>query len=125
MLVDWQNTTAKQLDKLYTSASAASKLKPEQISEYLALGNGVDVQAGYLFPSLWAIDAAWSYVKPEFTETDASALAKLSTYDFGVSKYLSGNTVKLQLAFNYTKYRTQFMLPYKNRSINLSMQVMF
>ena len=125
LLVDWQNTTATELDKLYTSASSASKLKPEQISQYLALGNGVDVQAGYLFPSLWAVDAAWSYVKPEFDETDASALAKMSSYDVGLSKYLSGNTVKLQLAFNYTKYRTQFMLPYKNRSVNLNMQVMF
>ena len=125
LLVDWQNTTATELEKLYTSASAASKLKPEQISEYLALGNGVDVQAGYLFPSLWAVDAAWSFVKPEFDETDASALAKMSSYDVGVSKYLSGNTVKLQLAFNYTKYRTQFMRPYKNRSINLNMQIMF
>ena len=36
LLVDWQNTTATELEKLYTSASAASKLKPEQISEYLA-----------------------------------------------------------------------------------------
>lgn len=125
LLADWQNTTATHLDNLYTAASAASKLRPEQIADYLALGNGVDVQVGYLFRSLWAVDAAWSYVKPEFDETDSSSLNKKSSIDLGVSKYIFNNTVKLQLLGNYTKYRTEFMKPYKNRSVKLNVQVMF
>ena len=125
VLVDWQNTSGAGLDDLYTAASSAAKLKPTEIANYLALGNGIDIQAGYLFPSLWAIDAAWSWVNPEFDETDNSALAKMTSIDFGVSKYFCNNTIRLQLSVNYTKYRTELMKPYKNRSVNLSAQVMF
>lgn len=125
LLADWQNTTATHLDDLSTAASTSTRLVPEQIADYLALGNGVDVQAGYLFKSLWAIDAGWSWINPEFREHENSALSKQVSIDLGLSKYFCNNAIKVQLHGNYTKYRTEFMQPYKNRSVRVSAQVMF
>lgn len=125
LLVDYQKTSATHLNHLYTAQSVESKLRPTQIANYLALGTGLDVQAGYLFKSLWTIDAAWSYIHPEFDETDTSALNKVSSFDFGVSKYFCKNALRLQLAANYTKYNTVYFKPYKNRSVLLSAHVMF
>ena len=125
LLADWQNTSATSLDALYTAASTTAKLKPRQIADYLVLGNGFDVQAGYLFPKLWAIDAAWSVCIPEFTETATSALKRSTSIDLGVSKYFFKNTLKVQLAGNYTKFRTTYLEPYKTRSLRLNVELMF
>ena len=125
LLADYVNTTATKLDNLYTVASPTGKLLPKEIANYLALGNGFDVQAGYLTKNGWAVNAAYSYVKPEFEETSASALVEKYSWDAGVAKYLFRNTLKLQLAGNYTHYRHVMMQPYKNRSVKLNIQLMF
>lgn len=125
LLADWQNTSGMALQNLYTAASAASKLRPRQIADYLVLGNGFDVQAGYLFKYNWAIDAAWNLCLPEFHETANSALKRSTSIDLGVAKYFFKNTLKVQLAGNYTKFRTTYLEPYKTRSLRLNVEVAF
>lgn len=125
LLADYTNTTATNLGNLYTAATVNSKLKPEEISQYLALGNGIDVQMGYITRDGWAVNAAYSYVKPEFAETSGSALSKRYAWDAGVAHYFCGNTIKVQLLGNYTHYRTEIMQPYKKRSIKMNLQILF
>ena len=125
LLADYTNTTATKLQNLYTAASVASKLQPKEISQMLALGNGVDVQMGYITKNGWAFNTAYSYVKPEFAEVENSALRKNYAWDVGVAKYFCGNTLKLQLLGNYTHYRTVIMEPYKERSVKMNIQLLF
>lgn len=124
LLADYTNTTATRLQHLYTAAAVSSKLQPEEISQYLALGNGFDVQAGYVTRSLWAFELGYNYVMPEFAEVDGSALRKYASYNAGVAKFFCRNTIKLQLTADYTKYRTVLMEPYKNRSVRMSLHIM-
>ncbi|SFG17471.1 porin [Prevotella sp. KH2C16] len=124
-LADYTNTTGAKLDNLYTAANVNAKLQPEEISQYLALGNGLDVQAGYITKSLWAVNFGYSYVKPEFAEVANSVLRRMSSYDIGISKFFCKNTFRLQLLGNYTHYHKEVMTPYKNRSIKMNLQIMF
>lgn len=55
-------------------------------------GHGIMFQTAYLFPSQWEIAGRYTFVKPDagqsFNET--------TEYTLGVSKYLAGNSLKIQ-----------------------------
>lgn len=102
-LAEYTKASACGLEHLYTEQSVNSRLRPGQIADYLALGQGFDLQAGYVFSSLWALDASYSYVKPEF-DRRASVLKKTDNFMLGVSKYFNKNSLKIQLAGGYTDY---------------------
>lgn len=125
-LGEYVNTTATGLDGLYTLASDLdSKLRSQQIADFLALGNGYTLQAGYLFKSLWAIDVNYGRVKPEWEETDSSALRKVQSIKGGVSKYFLNNTFKLQLMGEYKSFKKEEGAPYKEFQARLNLQLLF
>lgn len=124
LLADYINTTGTSLQKLYLDPDGASKLQPRQIADYLALGNGFDIQAGYVFPKMWALDAAYSMVRPEWNEK-SSVIQRADNMEAGVSKYFVGNSIKLQLAAEYTHYRHSFGDPYKDFSVKFNFQLIF
>lgn len=125
LLVDYINTTATRLNSLYLDPDGGTRLQPRQIADYLALGNGLDVQAGYLFSKMWAVDAAYSMVRPEWPETASSVLRRADNIEAGVSKYFAGNSVKLQLMTSYTRYKEEFGARYKDFTIRFNMQLIF
>ncbi|NDV80713.1 porin [Bacteroides sp. 51] len=102
-LAEYFNATADGLDGLYTRPATNAQLVPKQIADYLILGDGFNVQAGYLFPSNWAVDVRYSYVKPEWSDKTA-LINKAESYKAGISKYLIDNRFKVQLAGSYTKF---------------------
>ena len=71
------------------------------------------MQAGYLFPHKWAVDAAYSLVRPEFDD-ESSYLKRADNYELGVSKYFLGNSIKLQVAGEYTRFEKKFGDEYQN-----------
>lgn len=124
LLADYVNTTAASLDRLYLDPNGGTKLQPKQISDYLALGNGFDVQAGYLFPKMWAVDVAYSMVRPEWEET-SSVLQRAENIEAGVSKYFAGNSVKIQLATEYTRYTRKMTDDDKSFTVRFNLQLVF
>lgn len=104
LLLEYENASATRLDGLCTAASQATALRPRQIANYLALGDGVNLQAGYLFRNLWAIDLAYSKVMPEWPETESSIVRDADCFTAGVAKYFRNNTFKVQLSGSYLSY---------------------
>lgn len=104
LLVEYENASATHLDGLYTSTAQAAALRPRQIAGYLALGDGVNVQAGYLFRSLWAVDLSYGKVKPEWPETESSIVRDADCLTAGIAKYFRNNTFKIQLSGSYLSY---------------------
>lgn len=126
VLGEYVNTTATKLDGLYTVASDLdSKLKPRQIADFMALGNGYTVQVGYLLKSLWSVDFGYSKVQPEWDETESSALHKVQSINGGVSKFFLNNTLKLQLMAEYKSFKKELGAPYKEFQTRLNLQLMF
>ena len=124
LLAEYVNATGNDLNGLYIQDEGA-KLKPRQIANYLALGDGFNVQAGYLFPKLWALDVAYSKVNPEWEETELSILRKSENVTFGVSKYFHNNTFKMQLAGSYTSYNQLVGAGSKEFQVKLNLHILF
>ena len=91
----------------------------------MALGNGLNVQAGYLFRKLWALDVAYSKVNPEWKETGQSVLREADNITFGAAKYFNNNTFKLQLAGSYTSYNQLVGAGSKEFQVKLNLHILF
>jgi phosphate-selective porin OprO and OprP len=86
----------------YAAAQTAEQTKDRVLSR-LNLGRGFNVQAGYLFLSNWAMGARYSTLKENnitaaFADYDRS-------YTFVTTKYLSGNSLKIQFELGYNQLR--------------------
>ncbi len=55
-------------------------------------GYGIMFQSGYLFPSNWEIAGRYTYVKPD----SGQSFRETTEYTLGISKYLVGNSLKIQ-----------------------------
>lgn len=102
-LAQYVDAFARNLDGLHIAPSAGAFLQPKQIAEYLTLGSGVSVQAGYLFKKNWAIDARYSAILPEWKEKQ-QLIQTTNAVRAGVAKYFIDNRLKLQLATTYERY---------------------
>lgn len=99
-LAEYVNAVGNNLQDIYTSPSINSKLQPKQIAEYLVLGNGLNLQTGYIFRNNFAVDARYSATWPEWSDK-TSLINKANEYTAGVSKYIIDNRAKIQLLGNY------------------------
>jgi len=73
-------------------------LLPTEISEYLSLGRGFNAQAGYVSQGGYAVDVRYSSVMPEFGGNQSSIIQERNAATLGLSRYIKGNGLKLQLA---------------------------
>ena len=70
---------------------------PQQISEYMILGNSYNIHLGYITQNGLGVDLRYEMANPEFDMNTESLLKSFDSYGFGISKYLDGNNLKMQL----------------------------
>ena len=100
-LAEYVNATAAGLNGLYYDPTPTAQLYPRKIAEYLVLGNGFTLQAGYLFRRNWAVDLRYDQIVPEWKEQQ-TLIRKTWSVKGGVSKYFIDNRLKVQLLGSYT-----------------------
>lgn len=100
LLTEYVNAVGAGLDNIYLTPSVNSKLVPKQIADYLVLGNGLNLQAGYLWKTNWALDMRYSQVSPEWEE-NATLINNTKAYTLGFAKYFKDNRMKVQLVGTY------------------------
>jgi len=98
LLGEYNVSTATNLEGTFLDVTASTELDPTQISEFLALGTGMNVQLGYVTEKGYAIDLRYAMTTPEFEENLNSVLAEQTATTIGLSKYIKGNALKIQLA---------------------------
>jgi hypothetical protein len=98
LLGEYVNTSASNIDITYLDAAASKILAPTQISNFLALGESFNVQAGYVTQSGFSFDARYENTNPEFINAN-SIVQNGSSYTFGLSKYFIGNSLKVQTSY--------------------------
>lgn len=104
-LAEYVNTIAAKISTgVYTKPDINATLQPREIANYLAVGSGYNLQAGYLFKNNFSVDGYISMIIPEFEETAKSVLRKTTGGALGVSKYFGGNNIKVQALGSYKKY---------------------
>ncbi|PQJ79707.1 hypothetical protein [Polaribacter porphyrae] len=99
-LAEYVNTSAGNLDLVYTDANATQLLAPTQISQFLVLGDSFNVQTGYVTKSGYSFDVRYESMSPEFENQTASILQDANAFTIGLTKYFKGNNLKVQTAYS-------------------------
>ena len=104
LVLEYADAFASGLDQIYTDPNAFNLLIPQQISEYLVVGDSQGIQFGYFTKNGISIDLIYENLNPEFDSYLSSVLRKSSNMGVGVSKYLAGNNLKIQASLFKTGY---------------------
>ena len=100
LLTEYISTSADNLDLVFTDANATQVLAPSQISQYLVLGNSINIQGGYVTKSGFSFDVRYENMNPEFENQVDSILKEANAFTFGISKYLKNNSLKIQTSYS-------------------------
>lgn len=100
-LAEFVNTAAYDLGGLYYEPTL--KLFPRKIAEYLVLGDGLNLQAGYLFKTNWSVDVRYDMLMPEW-DNKQELIKKTWSLKGGVSKYFIDNRLRIQVLGTYTDF---------------------
>ncbi|MDB9720890.1 OprO/OprP family phosphate-selective porin [Winogradskyella sp.] len=99
-LAEYANASAEGLDLVFTDEAATQLLAPQQISEFLVLGDSYNMQAGYVTKSGFGFDVRYENATPEFETNLNSLLTDYSSYTLGLTKYFDNNNLKMQASFS-------------------------
>jgi hypothetical protein len=100
--------------QVFADAARQIALRPGQISTFMALGRGWNVQVGY-FKRGWGLDFRQQTITPEF-KLDGSKTSEISATGICASRHLKDGSFRLQLSQEFIKTdnfgmnRTEFML---------------
>lgn len=92
--------TGKVYQGSYKDITALNALKPTEISQYLALGNGFNTQVGYVYKSSLGVDVRYSFVDAEFGDNSASIVEQKSELALGLTKYVNKNNLKINTSIS-------------------------
>ena len=104
LVLEYADAFASGLDQIYTDPNAFNLLIPQQISEYLVVGDSQGIQFGYFTKNGISVDFIYENLNPEFDSYESSVLRKSSNMGVGISKYLAGNNLKIQATLFKTAY---------------------
>ena len=104
VVLEYADAYASGLDQIYTDPNAFNLLIPQQISEYLVVGDSQGIQFGYFTKNGISVDFIYESLNPEFDSYESSVLRKSSNMGVGISKYLAGNNLKIQASLFKTAY---------------------
>tara|TARA_Y100000746_G_scaffold225693_1_gene229767 strand:- start:25171 stop:26406 length:1236 start_codon:yes stop_codon:yes gene_type:complete len=96
-MFEYADSYASNLDETYTDENSFNVLIPQQISEYLIIGDSYNLHLGYVSNSGFGVDLRYEASNPEFDMNTESLLQSFDSYGFGISKYFDGNNLKMQL----------------------------
>jgi hypothetical protein len=98
LLTEYIKTSAAALEGTFVNATATLPLYPTDISNYLVLGNGVNIQTGYVTNSGYSLDFKFEKLNKEFNNNNGSLLVNQDAYTIGLAKYIKGNNLKIQIS---------------------------
>jgi len=91
------------------------------VKSNLNLGTGFNLQAGYLLKSNWGLGIRYAFLNSNVYSAAFAGYDR--NYSFVVSRYLSGNDLKIQAQFDYSQVKKSLQSP--NNTANYAGQIMF
>ena len=102
LLGEYNVSTATDLEGSFKAVNGDALL-PTEISQFLALGTGYNVQLGYATKNGYAADFRYSVVMPEFDNAN-SIVQDINGWTVGLAKYFKGNNLKIHAAISSYNY---------------------
>jgi len=97
LMAEYGIATASNLDHLYISLASNQFLVPTQISQYLNLGRGYNLQLGQMIGTKWEVQGRYAAVQPEFASNSESLVQNMQKTTLGFTRYIAGNAAKIQV----------------------------
>ena len=108
-LGEYVNSSALSLEGSFINSTATAPLFMTEISNYLVLGNGLNIQSGYVTKSGYSLDIKYEKLTKEFNN-NYSLLSNQDAFTIGFTKYIKGNNLKIQSSVTSTNL-DQFNAP--------------
>ena len=99
-LGEYVTANASSLEQVYIDPVAISLLQPTQISEYLAIGSGLNFSLGYILKNNLGFDIGYSSISPEFDKNLNSIIKSNEELRFGLSRYFLENNLKISSTYS-------------------------
>ena len=99
-LGEYVTANASSLEQVYIDPIAISLLQPTQISEYLAIGSGLNFSLGYILKNNLGFDIGYSSISPEFDKNLNSIIKSNEELRFGLSRYFLENNLKISSTYS-------------------------
>lgn len=103
-LGEYANASADNLNLQFIDEGATTLLAPQEISQFLILGNSYTLNAGYVTKNGFSFDIRYENTQPEFKNNINSLLSDSSSYTFGLTKYFKNNNIKIQAAITSIEF---------------------
>ena len=128
-LGEYVSSSALSLEGSFVNPTATIPLFMTEISNYLVLGNGYNIQSGYVTKSGLSLDFKYEKLTKELN-SNASLLSNQDAFTVGITKYLKGNNLKIQTSVssrNTDQFNTVSNAIEKIKTVTaqLSFQVVF
>ena len=105
LLFEYADSFASGLNGIYTDPNGFNVLQPEEISEYLILGDSQGIHFGYFTKNGYSLDVIYEQLNPEFVSVLNPIFRQSNNFGIGLSKYLSDNNIKLQASLFKTEIK--------------------
>ncbi len=128
-LGEYVNSSALSLEGSFINSTATAPLFMTEISNYLVLGNGLNIQSGYVTKSGYSLDFKYEKLSKEFNN-NYSLLSNQDAFTIGFTKYIKGNNLKIQTSvtsINLDQFNATLNTIEKRQKVTaqLSFQVVF
>ncbi len=128
-LGEYVNSSALSLEGSFINSTATAPLFMTEISNYLVLGNGLNIQSGYVTKSGYSLDIKYEKLTKEFNN-NYSLLSNQDAFTIGFTKYIKGNNLKIQTSvtsINLDQFNATLNTIEKRQKVTaqLSFQVVF
>ena len=121
LVFEYADSFASGLNGIYTDPNGFNVLHPEEISEYLILGDSQGIHFGYFTKNGYSLDVIYEQLNPEFVSGLNPIFRQSNNFGIGLSKYLSDNNIKLQASLFKTEIKNNLKLTYNqiNQNYNI------
>ncbi len=99
-----KNASANGIGVVYVDDTASTILAPQQISEYLYLGDSYNFQLGFVTKKGLSFDLRVETLRSEFEDYIPSLLPNNDSYTFGLTKYFKNNNLKMQASITSVNF---------------------
>ncbi len=100
LLTEYVIATGKVTEGTFIDPTGIDAIKTTEISQLLSLGNGLNIQTGYIYKKKYGIDCRYSMVTPEFSDNANSIIQKRNEWTLGFTKYVDENNLKYGASFS-------------------------
>lgn len=95
LLTEYVVATGKVNQGTFYDVSGLNAMKATEISQFLALGTGINTNIGYVFKKKYGIDFRYASINQEFGVNTPSRLKDQEAISCGITKYINENNLKI------------------------------